>query len=139
MVKAVRYNQRHQRCNNFRQAIVTSSRGEARNLTWSELVASLWRSPRISVARPRAAGALGDGSTRDQGHFRGQQIHVQLRFNSCISLSASALSANESPEPSKLSSTTRASAARPTRWSATARWYWISRSRGARRLAELRY
>jgi hypothetical protein len=58
----------------------------------------------------------------------GQLIRVQLRFNSCISFSASALSVNEPTEPSRFSSMKRASAARPTRYSATARWYWISKS-----------
>jgi hypothetical protein len=63
----------------------------------------------------RDGGAPARGWGKYRGQFRDQFIRIQLRFNSCISFSASALFANEPKEPSRFSSMMRASAARPTR------------------------
>ena len=43
----------------------------------------------------RDGGAPAQGCGKYRGQFRDQLIRIQLRFNSCISFSASALSANE--------------------------------------------
>ena len=68
-------------------------------------------------SRPRRlSGGSGCRAIEERSRpLPGQLIRVQLRFNSCISFSASALSANEPKEPSRFSSRIRASAARPTR------------------------